>query len=167
MTELTELPRVTALKAIKRGIVIMSTYPLRHLSIGIDRPYPQVYAFLADPANFPQWAAGLGQGVEHLGGTDWQVQTPSGPMLGHFTSPNPYGVLDHTLVTPQGEAFNNPMRLIANGTGVEVLFTLFQHPGTTAEAFATNANAVTRDLTKLKTLLEQTEAPLITRRHQA
>jgi hypothetical protein len=46
------------------------------------------------------------------------------------------------------------MRVIANGTGSEVLFTLFRLPDMTAEAFARDAEWVERDLKALKALLE-------------
>jgi hypothetical protein len=46
------------------------------------------------------------------------------------------------------------MRVIANGTGSEVLLTLFRLPDMTVEAFARDAEWVERDLKALKELLE-------------
>jgi len=46
------------------------------------------------------------------------------------------------------------MRVIANGTGSEVIFTLFRLPEMTAEDFARDAEWVERDLRALKALLE-------------
>ena len=46
------------------------------------------------------------------------------------------------------------MRAIANGTGSEVIFTLFRLPDTTADAFARDAEWVERDVLALKAPLE-------------
>ena len=46
------------------------------------------------------------------------------------------------------------MRIVANGTGCEVTFTLFRQPGMSAEQFAADAEWVSRDLAALKALLE-------------
>jgi hypothetical protein len=50
---------------------------------------------------------------------------------------------------------DSPMGKVANGDGSEVIFSLFQRPEMSDEAFAADAAAVTRDLTTLKQLLER------------
>ena len=47
-----------------------------------------------------------------------------------------------------------PMRVISNGIGSEVLFTLFRLSDTSDEKFAEDAEWVKRDLNALKSLLE-------------
>jgi hypothetical protein len=54
------------------------------------------------------------------------------------------------------------MRVIPNGSGSEVLFTLVRAPGMTDQEFANDAQQVERDLAALKSLLED---PPSTRRH--
>jgi hypothetical protein len=49
------------------------------------------------------------------------------------------------------------MRVVANGSGSEVLFTLFQLPGMSEEAFVADAGMVERDLRGLKSRLESRE----------
>ena len=71
-----------------------------------------------------------------------------------FTKSNSYGVLDHYVELPDGSEIYVPMRVIANGTGSEVMFTLFRVPGMTDEKFAADAEWVMRDLNRLKELLE-------------
>ena len=46
------------------------------------------------------------------------------------------------------------MRIIPNGSGCELIFTLFRLPGASDEKFAADAEWVMRDLTALKNLLE-------------
>ena len=47
------------------------------------------------------------------------------------------------------------MRLIANGSGCELLFTLFREPSMSDGQFASDAGFVQRDLEGLKRLLER------------
>lgn len=133
----------------------MALQKVKHISVGIERPYVDVYAFLADPANFPQWAEGLGQSFKHLEGAYWMAETPLGRMRLRFMLPNTFGVLDHALLPEDGPEMNNPMRVIANGSGSEVVFTLFQRPGMSDEDFARDAAWVQKDLAALKALLEK------------
>src|SRR4051812_18425159 len=93
----------------------------RYISVGISRPFEEVYAFLAEPANFPKWASGLGHSFHALGGMEWLADTPSGPMKVRFTEHNRFGVLDHYLIPDAGAAMHNPMRAFPNGGGTEVV----------------------------------------------
>jgi hypothetical protein len=45
----------------------MSTYPSRHISITVEKPFGEVYAFRSDPTTFPHWASGLGHSFELVG----------------------------------------------------------------------------------------------------
>jgi hypothetical protein len=85
---------------------------------------------------------------------DWIVDGPLGRIKVRFIEPNDYGVLDHYVTLPDGTECYNPLRIMANGTGSEVTFTLYRLPGTSDEAYAADAAAVARDLATLKTLLE-------------
>jgi hypothetical protein len=48
----------------------------------------------------------------------------------------------------------NPLRIVANGMGSEVTFTIYRLPGMSDEAYTADAAAVARDLATLKALLE-------------
>jgi hypothetical protein len=50
---------------------------------------------------------------------------------------------------------HNPMRVVANGDGAEVVFTLFQRDGMSDDEMARDAAMVSRDLAALKALLER------------
>lgn len=124
-----------------------------HISETISRPAEAVYAYASDPANLPQWAAGLSGSISKVD-DEWVAESPMGRVVIRFVPPNEYGVLDHTVVLPSGETFYNPMRVIPNGEGAEVLFTLRRHPTMSDEDFARDANAIRADLTTLRELLE-------------
>ncbi len=72
-----------------------------------------------------------------------------------FADKNKFGVLDHDVILPSGEKFYNPMRVFPNNDGCEVIFTLYRRPEISDQAFAEDAQAVARDLKKLKALLEK------------
>lgn len=129
------------------------TFASRSLSVTIGRDWREVYAFAQQPAHFALWASGLASSLRYQDGV-WTAETPEGPATIHFSPPNDFGVLDHTVSIPgQGETYN-PLRVVANGPGAEVIFTLFRRPDQTDDAFARDAEWVTRDLEALKRLLE-------------
>lgn len=129
------------------------TFQSQHISVSINRPPKQVYEFAANPQNWPQWAAGLSGSIENSAG-DWFAESPMGRVKVKFTEKNPYGVLDHEVTLPTGAIVYNPLRVLRNHDGSEVVFTLYRRPGMTDQMFAEDARAVTRDLQQLKRLLE-------------
>ena len=125
----------------------------RHLSVSIDRPTAVVYAYARDPANLPQWAAGLAAGIRRERG-EWVADSPMGRVLVRFVPVNEYGVLDHDVVAPDGTTTTNPLRVLADGPGSEVVFTLRRRQGMTAEEFEADAAAVRADLATLQRVVE-------------
>ena len=126
----------------------------RHISIHIDRPTTAVYEFAADPLNLPQWAAGLaGSEVEH-DGDQWFTESPMGRVTFTFAPRNKFGVLDHEVTLPSGETIYNPLRVISDGDGCEVIFTLRQRSGMADADFESDADTVAKDLARLKALVE-------------
>ena len=125
----------------------------RHLSVHIDRPVNEVYAFASDPANLPRWAPGLGTSVVEVDGA-WFVETAEGRVRVTFAPDNDYGVLDHEVVTTSGETVYVPLRAIADGDGCEVVFTLRRSEGMTDAEFERDTALVNSDLALLKTVLE-------------
>jgi Polyketide cyclase / dehydrase and lipid transport len=126
----------------------------QHISIDIDRPSSEVYDFAADPLNMPQWAAGLAGARLERDGDQWSTESPMGRVTIAFAPRNDFGVLDHEVTLPTGETVYNPLRVISDGAGCEVVFTLRQRPAMTDEELERDADAVTRDLATLKSLLE-------------
>jgi hypothetical protein len=124
-----------------------------HLSTYVDRPAAEVYAYAGDPAHLPHWAAGLSGSVERRDGR-WFADSPMGEVEVRFAPENAYGVLDHDVTLPDGTTVVNPMRVLPDAGGCEVVFTLRRRPGMTEEEFATDAAAVRADLAALRALLE-------------
>ncbi len=128
-------------------------YSSRNLNISINRNVKDVYNFIAVPENFPRWASGLGKSLKQVNG-EWIAAGPDGPVKVRFSERNEFGVLDHWVSTEPGLEIYIPMRVISNGSGSELIFTLFRLPEMSDEKFAADAEWVTRDLNTLKNLLE-------------
>jgi hypothetical protein len=132
----------------------MRMFPaVRHISVSVERPPAEVYLFAAEPENLPRWAKGLSGSIEKVGG-EWIASSPMGKVRVRFVERNALGVLDHDVLLESGTSVHNPMRVVANGDGSEVIFTLFRRSGMTDDEFAADAQAVERDLSALKSLLE-------------
>ncbi|MGL4286003.1 MAG: SRPBCC family protein [Phreatobacter sp.] len=127
----------------------------RIVHVSIARDWRAVYDFAADPANLAHWAAGLGTNPVRRGDF-WTADGPEGPVTIRFVARNEFGVLDHVVTLPTGVDVAVPLRVVANGGGAEVILTLFRLPGLSDADFAGDAGAVTRDLARLKTIMEAT-----------
>ncbi|MFD2270294.1 hypothetical protein ACFS07_02015 [Undibacterium arcticum] len=68
-------------------------------------------------------------------------------------------MLDHYVLPDNGDEIYIPMRVIANGAGSEIVFTLFRLPGVSDRQFAEDRAWVQRDLAALKQLLEARATP--------
>jgi hypothetical protein len=125
------------------------------VSVSIARPAAEAYEFLSVPENFPKWASGLGASLRKVGG-DWVAETAEGPVRVCFSEPNSFGVLDHSVIRPQGGSVYVPLRVVARERGCELALTLFRQPDMSDEKFAADAEWVMRDLQAAKRLLEKT-----------
>lgn len=131
----------------------LMTHQVRHISVTIKRPLHEVYSFVSDPTNLPKWATGLGGSIRKAEGA-WIADSPMGKIRIKFADKNPFGVLDHEVVLGSGVKINNPMRVIANGEGSEIFFTLLRQPEVTDEKYEEDTRWVEKDLNILKGLLE-------------
>lgn len=125
------------------------------VQVSIERPYAEVYEFLADPLNFKRWAANPDGEMEPLDGGDWLVDLPRGRMAIRFAPRNNFGVLDYQVFA-RGEDGGpvTPVRLVPNQSGCDLYLVWFRKPGITDEQFQSEADWITSDLQRLKTLLE-------------
>ena len=129
-------------------------YPTTNISVQIAREPAAVYAFVADLNNLPRWATTFCRSIRREG-EQWVMETSLGTMAIRLAPENALGVLDHYLTPPGGETLYVPMRVVANGSGSELSFTLFRLPGVSDANYAADAALVRQDLDSLKGLLEQ------------
>ena len=131
----------------------IKTYQVRHISVTINRPPNEVYSFVSNPENLPKWATGLGGSIRNVNG-EWIADSPMGKIKIKFAEKNTFGILDHEVILESGLKIDNPMRIIANGEGSEIFFTLIRQPDVSDEKFSEDAKWVEKDLKILKGLLE-------------
>jgi hypothetical protein len=127
---------------------------VRNITVSIRRAPAEVYAFVSNGENVPRWAAGLGKEIRRADG-DWVAEGPLGSVRVRFTPRNELGVADHEVTLGTGATVRNPIRVLPNGAGSSVIFTLMRLPGVSEQQFAEDAQAVERDLKTLKGLLER------------
>ena len=130
--------------------------PARTISVSIDAPAADVYAFIADPRRLPEWATGLGTTPTPLPDGAWRVETPAGPMRVVFAPANDFRVVDHVVypLTGGDPVADVPLRVVPNGTGCEVMLTVFQQPGMSDAQYDADTALVQADLERLKHALE-------------
>ncbi len=125
----------------------------RTITCSINRPPSEVYPFASKPANLPQWLRSFCLSVKQSGDA-WLMETAIGWMEIEFVPANEFRVLDHVVKLPDGQSIHNSMRVVANGTGSEIMFTLLQPPEMSDEQFAKDAAMVEADLQTLKAVME-------------
>lgn len=102
----------------------------------------------------PQWATAFCKSIRRSDG-GWIIDTPDGEVPLRFADPNVFGILDHYVrLSPDIEIYV-PMRVLKNGTGSEVIFTLFRLPGMSDADYERDMAMVQKDLAMLKTVMER------------
>lgn len=129
------------------------TWPALHISQSIERDPGEVAAFAGDPQNLPRWAAGLSAGIRRAGDR-WVTDSPMGVVEVAFVGPVELGILDHEVTMPDGAVVHNPLRVLRNDQGSEVVFTLYRLPGVSDGDFARDAELVAADLVRLRDVME-------------
>jgi carbon monoxide dehydrogenase subunit G len=129
----------------------------RTLTISIAASAAEVYAFMAEPRRLSEWATGLGSAPTPLPDGAWRVETRVGPMRVVFAPANEFGVVDHIVfpLTGGDAVADVPLRVVANGTGSEVMLTVFQQPGMSEVQYAADTALVQADLERLKRAVER------------
>ncbi len=132
----------------------MTTYPIQTITVTIDAPYEAVARDLADPAAHPQWATEFFTGSARPG-KDGEVILFS-PFMGgdvrfRIDADVERGIIDLYLA-PGDAPFGPPLpvRLLPNGDGVDVLWTLSRFPGTPEERWQAGIASMERELQSLK-----------------
>jgi hypothetical protein len=120
----------------------------------IDHHWQDVYQFAHKPENMPLWASGLASGLEP-DGDDWIARGVLGTARVSFVPPNEFGIIDHTVTIESGLRVYNALRIVPNGDGCEVMFTLLRQPGMSDEQFVADEAHVKKDLHTLKSMMEK------------
>lgn len=122
------------------------------ITISIARDPKAVYDFISNPENFPKWAKTFCLSISRKE-RKWVIETKQGPMELKITEKNEFRIVDHSVRPEKGHEIYVPMRVVANGTGSEVIFTVFQQTDMSHDSFAKDISLVEQDLQSLKETL--------------
>lgn len=137
----------------------MTTATTRTLSVTIDAPFTAVVSDLSDPLAYPQWGteffAGPADPGEKPGVVNANVPMMGGPVEMRINSVPEHGVID-LFLAPQGAPFGEPVpiRVVPNGRGADVLFTLSRTAGMPDPAWDQAVSSMQKELGQLKARLE-------------
>ena len=129
------------------------SFEARHISQTICREPSDIAAYAGNPANLPQWAAGLSEGIRNAAGR-WITDSPMGEVEVRFRPGIEFGILDHDVIFSDGTSVHNPLRVLHNADVSEVVFTVYRLPNVSDEEFDRDAETVRADLERLRTILE-------------
>lgn len=129
-----------------------ATYPVKHISISINKPADEVYKYASNPESWPAWIDFIESVVKE--NNTWFAVSELGRVQVRFVPENNFGIIDHWVTLPDATTVYNPMRVIQNGQGSEFAFSLYKMPYMTDDAFEQDAKAVMNDLKTLKQILE-------------
>lgn len=126
-------------------------YVARTLTVSIARSPDHVYCYVSDPTNLPSWS--FFDSVVRSGDR-WLARSSAGEAFVRFVPANDYGVLDHIVEVAPGQELRMPVRVIPNGDGSELIFTVIRTPESTDADFERDTSTVQKDLQTLKNILE-------------
>ena len=122
-----------------------------HVSI-LARPR-DVIAFLVDVHSWTTWAPWI-RAVRRSSDRGWTLDTDVGSVVVRFVATNALGVLDHEVTLSSGIRALNSMRVLANGSGSELIMVVFQSPEVSAEHFDRDVESVRDDVARIKSICE-------------
>ena len=129
----------------------------RTLSVSINSKPKAVYEFVLNLENLPRWAKMFCRSIKLLNG-EWIAEILQEQAKVRITKRNDFGILDHyvkLLSSPNVDEVFVPMRVVQNGDGSEVIFTIFELAGMAEERYAEDIRMVEQDLKNLKSIIEE------------
>ena len=138
----------------------MTLLKSKTLSISINSKPKTVYEFVLNLENLPKWAKMFCRSIKLLNG-EWIAEVLQEQAKVRITKRNDFGILDHyvkLLSSPNVDEVFVPMRVVQNGEGSEVIFTIFELAGMAEERYAEDIRMVEQDLKNLKSIVEESIA---------
>jgi hypothetical protein len=136
----------------------VATLQTQVVKVTIDKPVDEVTRYVADPLSAHEWATEFFAGpLEHAQGGDFVATVPvmGGEVRYRQEVDLAKGVID-VYLAPKGREFGPPLpvRVVPNGGGADVLWTLARFPRTPDEAWQGGLESMARELEQLKQVLE-------------
>jgi hypothetical protein len=123
-------------------------------SVRIERDVPTVFAFLANPTNWPRWAVVNCKSISSSPDRGWwNMTTPHGPARLRIRTDAAHGILDHDWIDSQA-SWTVLARVVPNEGGAEFMMTFRQPPSFSDAFFDEQISLVDVEFAKLKDVLE-------------
>jgi hypothetical protein len=122
-------------------------------SITIDAPTGSVFTYLDDANNLPSWAPAFATTVQP-DGDGWIVGQGDVRLGLRIVSDADSGTVDLRVTPPNGRESAVYMRVLPNGDGAELLFTLFFSDSRTDEELARQSAEVEAELVRVRAACE-------------
>jgi DNA-binding MarR family transcriptional regulator len=126
-------------------------------TVTINRNARDVFAFLSQPENLPQWALPFCKRIEPVEGEWWIVTSPTEGVPDRrlrFVTDASAGVIDMYISPREGVEVLVPTRVVANGDSAEYIFTQFQLPNQPDETFQAQVAGMAIEFAAIKRVLE-------------
>ncbi|HEV7759272.1 MAG TPA: SRPBCC family protein [Acidimicrobiales bacterium] len=125
--------------------------------VGIEAPPAAVLAVVADPVNLPRFAPGFARSVQRDSDSDgqgWIVDSARGRLQLRTAVDADRGTVDLHLTAPDGSESTVFLRVLPNGSGAELTFTLLLPGSASDAAVAEQGGVVAEELELLRQLCE-------------
>jgi hypothetical protein len=122
-------------------------------TVSINAPTSEVFKFLANPANWPQWAIVNVKSIKEAEDEWWDMETPIGQAKLKMLANEKFGILDHEFVAPDA-SWTVPARVVPNAGGTEFMITFFQPPNFSNEFFDQQITLIDQEMNRLRKILE-------------
>ncbi|MFQ5741890.1 MAG: SRPBCC family protein [Acidobacteriota bacterium] len=123
---------------------------LKTVSVTVSAPKDQVFAYLADVENMPEWATQFCKELKVVNGKH-KVLTPRGEIFFRIQADEKMGVIDMFGGPTEDQMALFPTRVLdVPGGGSAFLFTLFQEPGVTDQQFEEQLRELRQELENVK-----------------
>ncbi len=134
----------------------MWTHVRETRAVTIRRPFTVVAALLADPMRYSEWAVEYFTApVQQVDEGTYTVMTSPGERRFRVDSDADRGTFDLYLAEfDQPFSYSLPIRVLRNGDGVDVLFTLAREPWLSDDEWRHSLQLLEAELLALKRLLE-------------
>jgi hypothetical protein len=114
-----------------------------------EAPRAEVFAYLADTANLPEWATEFAREVKIVDGRH-KVVNGLGEFFFEIQADEETGVIDMLAGPSEDELVCFPTRVVATpGGGSAFTFTMFQAPGQSGEQFESQCVSLLREFENL------------------
>lgn len=127
---------------------------VRTQSVTINAAPETVFQYVSRPDTLPEWAPAFAPSIRQEG-ERWLISRGSEQTEIRLLTDATFGIVDIHVTDAKGRTFVSRSRVVANESGSEFIFTLFQAPGMPDEVFQGQVEGMVHEFATLRRLLER------------